>query len=138
MTLTAALAALAVSAFVSATLFPGASEAGIAALALEWPDAWPAALAVASVANTAGSLTSVVIGRVLPNRQQENTALAKLRQYGSPLLFFSWLPVVGDALPLAAGWLRLPWAPVIFWTALGKTLRYATVLATLFGVLPLF
>ncbi len=135
MPFTAALAALAVSAFVSATLFPGASEAGLAALAAKWPDAWPAALTIATIANTAGSLTSVVIGRVLPNRLKENLALAKLRQYGAPLLFFAWLPVVGDALPLAAGWLRLPWAPVIFWIALGKTLRYAAVLATLFGVL---
>lgn len=135
MTLTAALSALAVSAFVSASLLPGASEAGLAALAAEWPDAWPAALLTATVANTAGSLTSVVIGRVLPNRLQENTALVKLQHYGAPLLFFSWLPVVGDALPLAAGWLRLPWAPVIFWIALGKTLRYAAVLAALFGVL---
>ncbi len=138
MTLTAALAALAVSAFVSATVFPGASEAGLAALAARWPDAWPSALAIAAAANTAGSLTSVLIGRLLPNRCQENTALQKLRQYGAPLLFFSWLPVIGDALPLAAGWLRLAWGPVLFWIALGKTLRYAAVLAALFGILAAF
>ena len=138
MPLTAALATLAFSAFVSATVFPGTSEAGLAALAAQWPHAWPAALLTASVANTAGSLTSVAIGRILPNRMTENAAVTRLRQYGAPLLFFSWLPVVGDALPLAAGWLRLPLSAVIFWIILGKTLRYAAVLAALFGVLSAF
>jgi membrane protein YqaA with SNARE-associated domain len=39
----------------------------------------------------------------------------------------SWLPVVGDALCLRAGWLRLPWASAAAYIAIGKVLRYALV-----------
>ena len=44
MTLSAALASLALSAFISATLFPGASEAGLAAVIAAWPESWPSAV----------------------------------------------------------------------------------------------
>lgn len=39
------------------------------------------------------------------------------------------LPVVGDALPLAAGWLRMPAASCAVWVAVGKLLRYVVVAA---------
>ena len=134
MSFTAALVALALSAFVSATLFPGASEAGLAVFVTEWPDSWFSALTAASLANTAGSITSYLLGRLLPNRNTCNSAVHKLQRYGAPALFFSWLPFAGDALPVAAGWLRLALGPVIFWIALGKTLRYAVVIAAVFNL----
>ena len=34
---------------------------------------------------------------------------AHLQRWGTPALLFSWLPLVGDALCVAAGWLRLHW-----------------------------
>ena len=36
-------------------------------------------------------------------------------------------PLLGDALCVAAGWLRLPWWPCLLWLALGKTARYAVL-----------
>lgn len=135
MTLSAALASLALSAFISATLFPGASEAGLAAVIAAWPESWPSALVVASVANTAGAMTSFLLGRFLPQKKHATAAVQKLQRYGTPLLFFSWLPVVGDALPLAAGWLRLPWLPALFWILAGKAARYALITAGTVGLL---
>ena len=32
-----------------------------------------------------------------------------MRRYGSPSLLFAWLPIVGDAICVAAGWLRMNW-----------------------------
>ena len=52
LTLYEALAGLFTSAFVSATLFPGASEAVLLALVSAWPEASWIALSVATIANT--------------------------------------------------------------------------------------
>ena len=135
MTLSAALVSLALSAFISATLFPSASEAGLAAIIAAWPESWPSVLIMASVANTAGAMTSFLLGRFLPQKKHAAAAVQKLQRYGTPLLFFSWLPLVGDALPLAAGWLRMPWAPSLFWILAGKTVRYAVIAAATVGLL---
>lgn len=135
MSLSAALASLALSAFISATLFPGASEAGQAAVIAAWPESWPSVLVVASVANTAGAMTSFLLGRFLPQKKHAAAVVQKLQRYGTPLLFFSWLPLVGDALPLAAGWLRMPWAPSLLWIFSGKAARYAVVTTAAVGLL---
>lgn len=47
----------------------------------------------------------------------------------------AWVPLVGDMLPLAAGWLRMGFWPVLFWTALGKTIRYAVFAAAVLGII---
>ena len=65
----AGLGALFVSSFVSATLFPGGSEAVLwgvvhADQSLLWP-----AILMATAGNTLGGLSSYVLGRVLPQRQ---------------------------------------------------------------------
>jgi membrane protein YqaA with SNARE-associated domain len=118
------LAGLFVSAFLSSTILPGNSEVVLGALlvhapALQWP-----ALAVATVGNTAGALTSYALGRFLPQPRTEPRALALVRRYGVPALLLSWVPVIGDALCVASGWLRqpLPWAALAI--ATGKFARY--------------
>ena len=49
------------------------------------------------------------------------------RRYGSPVLLLAWAPVIGDALCVAAGWLRLHWLPVTLFMAVGKFARYWVV-----------
>lgn len=121
------------SAFVAATLFPAASEAALAALLLQYPQHACLLWATASCGNIAGSLTSYALGRFLPQRRKiAAKPLGWLQKHGTPALVMAWLPLVGDTLPLAAGWLRLPFWRCLFWIALGKSLRYA-VLA--YGVL---
>ncbi len=51
----------------------------------------------------------------------------KVRRHGSPVLLFAWAPLIGDALCLAAGWLRLnPFYAALFMLT-GKFARYALV-----------
>ena len=129
-----ALSEALVSAFVSATLFPGASEAVLLALVSSWPDALFTALTVATVGNTLGSMTSYAIGRFFP-KKVSNRALDWLQRWGVYALLLSWLPLVGDALPLAAGWLRIHWFKSLIFIMIGKAGRYA---ALAFGFTQLF
>ncbi len=129
-----ALAGLFVSAFVSATLFPGASEAVLLALVSQWPHSLWVTVAVAAVANTLGSMTSYIIGRFFP-KKVSNRALDWLAKWGEWALLLAWLPIVGDALPLAAGWLRISWFKSLIFIFVGKAMRY-TALA--FGFAQLF
>ena len=84
---------------------------------------------LATAGNTLGAMTTWLIGRLIPEREKTDRALVWLRRWGAPALLLSWLPVVGDALPLAAGWLRMPAASCAVWMAVGKLLRYVVVAA---------
>ncbi len=123
------LAAVFVSSFLAATLLPGGSEAVLFGTLKLYPHlAWPA-IALATVGNTLGGMTSYLIGRVLPNREQSHRAVAWVQRHGSPALLLAWAPVVGDALCVAAGWLRVnPWWSAGFMAA-GKLARYLVVAA---------
>ena len=115
--------------FLAATLLPGGSEIALLALLGFDPHLlWPA-LAVATLGNTAGGLTSWWCGRVMPvARRVESSAQGQwLIRWGSPLLPLSWLPIVGDLLCVAAGWLRLNWLSCGLFMAVGKALRYGLV-----------
>jgi membrane protein YqaA with SNARE-associated domain len=59
----------------------------------------------------------------------------RLRRWGAPALVLSFVPLVGDALVLAAGWLRMPFWPSLFWIAIGKGTRYLLVVLGMLGVL---
>lgn len=121
-----------VSAFVSSTLFPGGSEVVLGLLDGSAQHNPLVLLLVASSGNTLGGMSSWLIGRVLPAKNAEQArfaqAVVRLRRYGSPVLLLSWLPVVGDPLCVAAGWLRIHWGLALGFIAIGKTVRYAVIL----------
>jgi membrane protein YqaA with SNARE-associated domain len=120
------LLGLALSSFVSATLLPGTSELVLLAVLQQHPGHFWSAIGIATIGNTLGSLTSYVIGRLVPNRV-DPAGIERVRRYGYPILLFAWVPVIGDALPLAAGWLRFaPWRSALA-LALGKLFRYLVV-----------
>lgn len=123
----AALAGLAGSAFVSATLLPGGSEVLLAALVAHWPQQATLAIGVATAGNTLGGLTSFALGRFLPQPRASGRALALVQRWGVAALLFSWLPVIGDALCVASGWLRHGWLRAAIAIAVGKALRYVAV-----------
>jgi membrane protein YqaA with SNARE-associated domain len=126
----AGLWALFTSSFLAATLLPGGSEAVLfGVLALHPAEYWPA-LAVATLGNTLGGMSSYLVGRVIP-RKDDLPGLPTVRKYGAPALLLSWVPLLGDPLCVAAGWLRLnPWLSAAF-MALGKFGRYLAVAALL-------
>jgi membrane protein YqaA with SNARE-associated domain len=122
----AGFVALFIASFVSATMFPGGSELVLIAVLHRHPDAFWTAIGIATVGNTLGAMTSYVIGRLIPNRVHERWVIT-LHRYGYWALLFSWLPLVGDALAIAAGWLRLnPWIALAALAA-GKGARYLVV-----------
>jgi membrane protein YqaA with SNARE-associated domain len=128
----AALWALALSAFTSATVLPGTSEISLLAFAKSFPASSVAGFIVATLANTTGGLTSYVLGRFIPTPQIEqnisSSTLARVQRLGPWALLFSWVPIVGDALCVAAGALRLNvWASALA-LLVGKAVRYALVL----------
>ncbi len=117
------LGALFVSSFLAATLLPGGSEAVLFGVLKLHPDQLWAALAVATLGNTLGGMSSWLIGRLIPPTRPLQ-GLETVRRWGSPVLLLSWVPLLGDPLCVAAGWLRLnPWWSVLF-IALGKFARY--------------
>lgn len=125
------LFALFLSAFTSATILPGTSDAAFAAIVWQQPHlAWYAWL-FASAGNSLGGIVSFMMGRMLPEKIRHKISprtITRLQRFGAPSLLLSWLPVAGDALPIAAGWLRLRWLPCILFLCLGKTMRYGLLL----------
>ena len=127
----ASLASLLVATFLAATLIPLSSEAALfAVLKLHQDLLWPA-IGIATLGNTLGGLTSYAIGRFIGQRKPL-TQVERVRRYGAPILLFAWLPLVGDALCVAAGWLKLAWLPVAAWQAAGRLLRYCLVAQSAF------
>ena len=135
--LLAALGGLALSAFLAATFLPGTTEVVLTGLVLA-ADIEPWLLiTVASVFNVLGSGVNFVIGHYLARFQgsrfmpvsadQLDRARGWFRRYGVWTLLMSWLPFIGDALPVVAGYMRAnPWIafPLI---AIGKTVRFIAI-----------
>ena len=129
-----------ISAFISSTIAPGGSEAVLAYLISEEYYYAPLLVIVAGIGNTLGAMTTWGLGmlaatkypvvKLLPEKKQN--ALNVISKRGIWVLFFSWLPIIGDALCFAGGWLRLPLLPALLIIFSGKVGRYA-VIAWLFA-----
>ena len=96
-------------------------------------------LAVATLGNTLGGMSSWGLGRLLSwrypmtdlTKSAHRRAVDRLRQWGSPALLLSWVPFLGDPLCVAGGWLRIPWLVSLVYIGLGKGIRYAVLLSLL-------
>ncbi len=127
------------SAFLSSTILPGSSEAVLVALAIHSGQSSWDLLAVATAGNTLGGMSSWVLGWVMAlrfpltelSKEAHRRAVERVQQWGSPILLFSWIPVIGDPLCVAAGWLRMSWLGALLFIGVGKALRYWALLAML-------
>ena len=120
---TTSLWTLFASSFLAATLLPGGSEAVLFGVLKLHPDQLWAALGVATLGNTMGGMSSYLLGRFIPQKTVMK-GLERVQKYGAPILLLSWIPVIGDPLCVAAGWLRLnPWLSALY-IAAGKFGRY--------------
>ncbi|MEW6562333.1 MAG: DedA family protein [Pseudomonadota bacterium] len=112
-----------ISSLLGATLLPGGSEVVLLGVLKLHPDLFWSALAVGTFGNTLGGMITFYMGWALPQTQQLKH-VEKVGRYGTPVLLLAWAPLIGDALCLAAGWLRQnPWQAALF-IALGKFARY--------------
>lgn len=131
------LSGLFVSAFISSTIAPGGSELVLAYLANQGHHSISDLLTVATVGNTLGAMTTWGLGvfaakkfpmaSLLPANRQK--ALAIIKKVGIWALLFSWLPIIGDALCFAGGWLKLPFWPASVLIMLGKLARYVAIVS---------
>lgn len=120
----------------ASTLLPLGSEWLLVALLLNGVDPL-ASVAVASLGNSLGAITSYGIGfagssllieKLLRiSSEQQHRAHNWFNRYGSWALLFSWLPVVGDPLCLVAGSLKHRLHTFILLVSIGKTARYSIV-----------
>jgi membrane protein YqaA with SNARE-associated domain len=114
--------------FLAATVLPLGSEPLFVALVRLHPEQVPALLAVATVGNTLGGMTSYALGRFVAGRVAPEAADSRwarwLRRFGAPTLLLAWAPVGGDLLCVLAGWMRISWWQAALWMALGKLARY--------------
>ena len=126
------LASLFASSFLSATLLPGNSEVVLVAMLLSGVSQPWLLVLIATMGNSLGGLTNVILGRFFPLREKsrwQEKAVGWLKRYGAATLLLSWMPVIGDLLCLLAGWMRISWGPVLFFLCLGKAIRYIVVAA---------
>jgi membrane protein YqaA with SNARE-associated domain len=139
-----ALLAMAVAAFLAATLIPAQSEIVFLGL-LAAKSADPLALfIVASLANMAGSAVNWFLGKLvadhgverLPTRLRPDPkrlaqAESLFARHGWLALMLSWAPIIGDPLTLVAGLMRYPFWRFVLIVLIAKAGRYAMLWAGL-------
>lgn len=97
----------------------------------------------ATIGNTLGSITNWMCGRFLSHfidRKWFPVSSANIeratdifQRYGFWSLLFAWMPVVGDALTVLAGILRVRLFPFTVIVGIGKFVRYLFVAAVALG-----
>ena len=122
--------------FLAATLVPLGSEWLLVLLIAQGHPA-PATVAVATVGNSLGAMTTYLIGivgsdyltrRLLRLSDHDlHRATTVYRRFGVWSLLLSWVPVVGDPLCLVAGALRTPLPLFLVFVPLGKACRYTAL-----------
>lgn len=130
---------LLVSAFLAATLLPGSSEVLLAGLVMLDPQSTATLFIAATIGNTAGAAVNWYLGRSLMrfagrrwfpvSTNRLDQASAFFNRYGSWPLLFSWVPIIGDPLTVAAGALNIRFLLFLPLVAFGKAARYAMVIA---------
>ena len=121
------------SGLISSTLLPGNSEAVFSVALINEPDLTFTLLMAVTAGNTLGGLISWGMGRVIAVRYSAEQltkpshmkALKTIQQWGTPALLLSWVPIIGDPLCVAAGWLKTDLIMSFIYIAIGKLLRYA-------------
>lgn len=133
--------------FLAGTVFPCSSEVIMMALISIGFSSWGIVL-TATIGNTIGSLTCYWVGTLgkmewieryfKVNHEKLVRAEHFVKRYGAWIGFFSFLPVIGEAIAIVLGILHAPlWTTTIAMTA-GKFIRYALVAFVTEGIVLLF
>lgn len=123
--------------FLAATLLPGGSEVGLAALLTSDEHSIILLIGFATIGNVLGSLVNWLLGRyfnhfkdrawfpIKPDQMQR--AEKYYHQYGRWSLLASWVPIIGDPLTLISGIFREPLFSFLFLVTIAKFTRYLVV-----------
>ena len=128
-----------VASFLAATLLPAQSELILVGLAARGEHGLASLLATASVGNTLGSVLNWLLGwHLLRFRDRRwfpvkgasyERARSWFMKYGVWTLLLAWAPIVGDALTVVAGALRVSLSVFLALVVVGKTVRYVVLIA---------
>ena len=133
----APLAGLFAAAFLAATILPAQSELVLVAMMLSGRYDLAMLLAVSTAGNTLGAVVNWGLGRFVERFRDRRwfplspeklaRATGWYARWGKWSLLLSWAPVIGDALTLAAGMLRVRLATFLVLVTLAKGGRYAVL-----------
>ncbi len=127
------------AALLAATVLPAQSELMLAGLLVAGRQPAWGLIAVATVGNVAGSAINWWLGRYIERFQDRRwfpikpAALGKAagwyHRYGRWSLLLSWVPIIGDALTLAAGLMHEPFGSFLGIVTFAKFARYLALAA---------
>ncbi|WP_049722866.1 YqaA family protein [Gilvimarinus polysaccharolyticus] len=124
-------------AFIAATIWPMASEAYVSYYVVNQPDLFVMVWLTATLGNTLGAITMFELARfssasISQKKAQQHQRWQRsqyyFKRYGSAILFFAWLPIIGDLLPLVAGAFSINRPAAYVWLTLGKACRYGFII----------
>lgn len=123
--------------FLAATILPFGSEFVFAGLLAMGMNAWGCVI-IASVGNWLGGMTNYYLGRmgkiewIEKYLKVDRSKIEKMQQWlegkGAIMAFFSFMPVVGDIIALALGYMRANVYIVNVAMFSGKLLRYILIM----------
>lgn len=122
--------------FLASTIIPFSSEALLGTMIVYNYDSF-LCITVATLGNTLGSITSYFLGYLgkwtmlekyfgVKHTKIEKFHL-KIKKWGSAIALFTWLPIVGDLISVALGFLRVNFKAVLLFTFIGKLFRYIVI-----------
>lgn len=125
------------SAFLSATLLPGSSEALLVGLIAEGEASVYVLIAFATVGNVLGSMVNWLMGRYFVqhigawwfpvSEKQYLKAQFHCEKNGLWMLLLAWVPIIGDPITVFAGVFKIPLGRFVVLVTIGKMLRYIFV-----------
>ena len=134
MSIVAVYGLLCLSAFLSATLLPGSSEAVLLGLLASGQGNPAMLVGFAALGNVAGAMVNWGLGLFFEHYKDKSwfpiqaAAMARAQvwfsRWGLWSLLLSWVPVIGDPLTLVAGVLRVPFGRFLVLVTIGKVARY--------------
>jgi membrane protein YqaA with SNARE-associated domain len=120
----------------SATIVPFSSEALVSGASLLGYNVWVVVI-VASIGNTLGGMISFGMGWLCKwewlekyfrvKREKIEKAHKKVEHYGYIAALFAWLPIVGDLIAIAMGFIRMNPYITTGLMFVGKFVRYLVV-----------
>ena len=123
--------------FLAATILPFSSELTLAGLMATSSYDNSLLLIVASLGNVLGSVVNWILGfysrnlakkKWFPFKDEQIERSSKwFNKFGRWSLLFSWVPIIGDPLTLAAGLLRVKFVEFLILVTIGKVSRYLVI-----------
>ncbi len=122
--------------FLASTIFPLGSEALVVYLITQGHSIG-IVVVLASIGNYLGACTTYLLGWVGREKYLEKYLRMKqselkkgeqiFEKYGAPILLFTWVPLVGDALAAIGGIFKLNFVVFSIYVFIGKFIRYLAI-----------